>query len=92
MDNSKFLTIRASLKLLCERFHSCFVMFEQRRRPLKIGIHADVLAEIGDAIQQDELCEALRCCTYNRVYRSRLIAGATRPGAQERDWGRSPPG
>ena len=78
MDNSKFLTIKALLELLCVRFPSCFVLFEQRRRPLKIGIHADILAEVGDAIKQEELSEALRCYTHNQVYRSRLIAGATR--------------
>src|SRR6516165_1233437 len=32
----------------------------------------------GDAIKQEELCEALRCYTHNRAYRLRLIAGATR--------------
>jgi len=78
MDNSKFLTIKALLELLCVRFPSCFVLFEQRRRPLKIGIHLDILAEVGDAIKQEELSEALRCYTHNQVYRSRLIAGATR--------------
>ena len=43
-----------------------------------IGIHADILAEVGDAIKPEELCEALRCYTHNRFYRLRLIAGATR--------------
>ena len=32
----------------------------------------------GDAIKQEELCEALRCYTHNRAYRLRLIAGAMR--------------
>jgi len=31
-----------------------------------IGIHADILAEVGDAIKPEELCEALRCYTHNR--------------------------
>jgi sRNA-binding protein len=35
-------------------------------------------ARHGDAIKQEELCEALRCYTHNRAYRLRLIAGATR--------------
>ena len=33
--------IEATIALLCERFPKCFVMFERRRVPLKVGIRDD---------------------------------------------------
>ena len=35
-----------AINLLCERFPRAFARFEQRRQPLKIGIHRDVLAAL----------------------------------------------
>jgi hypothetical protein len=35
---------RAAIALLAETFPKCFAVFEQRRRPLKVGIHNDILA------------------------------------------------
>jgi ProP effector len=41
--------------LLAERFPRCFAIYEARRRPLKIGIHADITAPLGGAITWREL-------------------------------------
>jgi hypothetical protein len=68
-------TIDATLALLCEIFPNCFVRYEARRRPLKIGIHLDLLAVLNGAVTEGELKRALRIYVNNRVYRSRLQAG-----------------
>lgn len=72
--------VMPTLELLAERFPACFSVFEGRRKPLAIGIHLDILAALGDAVTADELGLVLRCYVANKVYRSHLIAGATRYG------------
>lgn len=73
-------TIGAIFELLAERWPSCFAIFEKHRRPLKIGIHNDILAALEGAVTEAELKRALRVYVSNRVYRSRLVAGAARIG------------
>lgn len=70
--------VGAALDLLCETFPKAFAHYQMRRRPLKIGIHLDILAALGGAVTEAELSVALRCYTVNKVYCSRLRAGATR--------------
>src|SRR5262249_2542147 len=64
--------------LLCERFPKCFVLYEARRRPLKIGTDKDILAALDGAVTPDELSKALCLYVINKTYRARLKAGATR--------------
>jgi ProP effector len=71
-------TIRAILELLAERWPLAFSIYEARRRPLKVGIHNDLIAALDGAVTPDDLGLALRVYVSNRVYRSRLVAGATR--------------
>jgi ProP effector len=47
-------------------------------RPLKVGIHADVLTALGDAVQALDLGFALRAYTSNTRYLGALSAGASR--------------
>jgi ProP effector len=68
------------LELLAERWPSAFSIYEARRRPLKIGIHLDILAALDGAVTPGDLGCALRVYVGNRVYRSRLVAGAARIG------------
>ena len=35
---------RAIIELLAERWPAAFSVFERRRRPLKVGVHVDILA------------------------------------------------
>ena len=70
--------VYAVLELLAETFPACFVVYEGRRRPLKIGIHLDALAVLAGVVTPEELSAALGVYTHNRVYRSRLVAGAVR--------------
>ena len=71
-------TVNAVLALLCETFPKAFVHYEARRHPLKINIRDDLRAALAGAVTDAELAHALRVYCGNRVYRSRLIAGATR--------------
>jgi sRNA-binding protein len=68
------------LALLAETWPACFSVYEKRRRPLKIGIHNDILATLDGAVTPGELTRALRIYTGNKVYRSRLRVGAVRVG------------
>jgi len=66
----------AMITLLAERFPACFAVVDVRRRPLKIGIHNDVLAAVG--VAPDELGRALKRYTQSDRYCAKLKAGAAR--------------
>src|SRR6516165_8531031 len=66
----------AVIELLCERFAQTFN--REGPRPLKVGVYADVLAALGDAVQPRDLQSALRAYTSNARYLRVLSAGACR--------------
>ena len=68
--------IAAVIELLCERFPQTFN--RNGPRPLKVGVYADALAALGDAVQPRDLQSALRACTSNARYLRALSAGACR--------------
>ena len=68
--------IGAVLKLLSDQFPQTFS--HRDPRPLKLGIHADVLTALGDAVQPRDLKSALRAYTSNAGYLRALSAGASR--------------
>jgi ProP effector len=70
--------VGAALALLCEAFPKAFSVFEQRRKPLKIGIRQDLLVRLDGGLTEIELRQVLRAYTGNRRYRERLLAGAPR--------------
>ena len=71
-------TALATIDLLAETFPQCFAVFERRRRPLKLGIHSDVLAKLNGAITPKECATALRIYCANRFYLQSCIEGAPR--------------
>jgi sRNA-binding protein len=68
--------IGAVLKLLGDQFPQTFS--HRDPRPLKVGIHADVLTALGDAVQPRDLKSALRAYTSNAGYLRALSTGASR--------------
>ena len=71
----------AVIELLAERWPACFFVYEQHRRPLKIGIRDDILAAIDEiAVSKRGLRRAMRSYVGNEVYCSRLVVGAERIG------------
>jgi sRNA-binding protein len=70
--------IAAVLDLLAETWPKCFFIYEQRRLPLKIGIHQDIIAVLDGAGTPIELRRALAYYCRNRSYLRHLRAGAVR--------------
>jgi sRNA-binding protein len=50
---------KAVITVLAAKFPKCFAVPDTRRRPLKVGIDADLLAALGGAIRRTELIRAL---------------------------------
>lgn len=68
--------VDAAIALLAETWPACFAVYERRRRPLKIGIHHDVLAALDGAVTPRDL----RRYVHNRHYLWRMVVGAVRVG------------
>ena len=71
---------RAVIERLAERWPRAFAVFEARRRPLKIGIHDDIIAALGGEVTAAEIGVALRHYTGNIGYLHGLRTGAPRVG------------
>ena len=66
----------AAMALLAERFPRCFD--ERNRRPLKIGINADVVVPMAGTMTARDVANALRFYTGSVLYQRALTAGAGR--------------
>jgi sRNA-binding protein len=87
MSRSHNQAVTAAIALLAETFPRCFSVYEGRRRPLKIGIHKDILAAVDGALTLPELSKALGAYCSNHVY-----LGHTRKGAWRLDLDGKPAG
>jgi sRNA-binding protein len=87
MSQSHNQAVTAAIALLAETFPKCFSVYEGRRRPLKIGIHKDILAAVNGALTPLELGKALGAYCSNKVY-----LGHTRKGAWRLDLDGKPAG
>jgi ProP effector len=68
---------REVIALLAARFPKCFSI-QAPRVPLKIGIHAEILAALNGAIKPDQLQQALAKYTSVHGYLHSIVAGASR--------------
>jgi ProP effector len=71
----------AIIEQLAKRWPRCFVLRRDRRRPLKIGIHDDIVAQLDVAlpgVSLDELKRAMCHYVRNSAYHSKLTLGAER--------------
>jgi len=66
----------AAMALLSGRFPRCFD--ERNRRPLKIGINADVVVAMAGTMTARDVASALRFYTGSVLYQRALTAGAGR--------------
>src|SRR5262245_58203375 len=71
-------TVTTVIALLAELWPRCFFMWEARRRPLKLGIHKDILVALNGALTPLELSKALGIYCSNPVYLSNTRNGAWR--------------
>jgi hypothetical protein len=69
-EASIFLLMRAAreqidavIALLAARFAQCFAMYARRRKPLKIGLHHDIVAALGETVDRMLLAHVM--CAYN---------------------------
>src|SRR5262245_4040373 len=79
--------VAAAIMLLAELYPRCFSVYQGRRRPLKIGIHKDILTELDGALTPLELSKALGFYCSNPAY-----LGRTRKGAERLDLNGEPAG
>jgi ProP effector len=77
-----------TIAILAEWFPKTFWIYEGRRRPLKVGIHIDIIERTAGAIEPKELGRALRYYTANTGY----LRSASRPGAVRVDLDGQPAG
>jgi ProP effector len=69
---------KAVITALAARFPECFAVPDTRRRPLKVGIDADILAALGGTIRRTELIRALAMYCSSEGYLERVLTGALR--------------
>jgi sRNA-binding protein len=74
---------QAVIELLAERFPAAFAVYERRRRPLRLGVHLDVLAALNGAITPGELSAAMRLYCGNTGYLKACVSGAPRIGLND---------
>src|SRR6266536_2690817 len=72
------IDVRLTIAMLAERFPAAFSVWERRRRPLKSGVHLDILARLDGEIEPDVLSIAMRVYTANEGYLKSCTAGAAR--------------
>ena len=60
----------------CEKYPDCFS--RENPKPLKIGIHKDIVAEMGDASLEGEISQALKKYVSKDVYLEARKAGGSR--------------
>ena len=68
--------IAATIELLCDRFPETFSRREPQ--PLKVGVHADLLAALDGMVEPRDLKSALAGYTSSARYLRTLSAGASR--------------
>jgi ProP effector len=73
---------KAVISVLAAKFPKCFAVPDTRRRPLKVGIDADLLAALGGAIRRTELIRALAMYCSSEGYLERVLTGAWRVDLQ----------
>jgi sRNA-binding protein len=66
----------ATIARLAATFPRCFAVYQLRRRPLKVGIHHDIIVRV--MVDQRELHRALRLYVHNIGYLRALRAGVDR--------------
>jgi ProP effector len=71
-------TTMATIELLAETFPKAFSIWQRRRKPLKLGIHNDVLTALDGAITAKELSAAMRVYCGNWHYLKACKEGAPR--------------
>jgi sRNA-binding protein len=76
--NSARALAEAGIALLAERWPLCFHIHPRDRKPLKLGIHTDILA--AGVLSEKDLAAAMRWYVGALPYRRKCVEGAARIG------------
>jgi ProP effector len=76
MNKQRLTAALELIGILAKRFPAAFAINPSYRRPLKLGIHRDILAQLGDIIAPRDLSVALRIYVGNLGYLAALTTGA----------------
>ena len=76
--STKRARTKAVIALLAAKFPKCFAVPDTRRRPLKVGIDADLLAALDGSIRRTELIRALAMYCSSEGYLEHVLTGAWR--------------
>jgi ProP effector len=68
---------REVVAVLAKRFPKCFSI-EAPRKPLKVGIHVDIMARLGNVIAPEQLRRGLAAYTGATAYLRGIVSGAIR--------------
>jgi sRNA-binding protein len=74
-SNSKFNPL---IMLFAVRWPKCFAVYENRRRPLAVGIHNEMIAALDGVASETAIKNALGYYVGNAKYRATLKAGMPR--------------
>jgi sRNA-binding protein len=77
MTKIKLLEANSDIAMLAQRFPAAFVVYEQRRKPLKIGVRNDIVAALPH-LDPRRLQRALQVYTSTSGYLSAMHAEAAR--------------
>jgi ProP effector len=77
MGKAAMIDAKIIVNMLCEKFPACFVLYEQRRRPLARGIHREILAAMP-TLTAEQIGAAMRFYVSNEFYCRACRAGAIR--------------
>jgi sRNA-binding protein len=69
-----------TIQLFEERWPACFSVSERRRRPLKVGIHVEVIAALAGQVSEADVRAALALYVKNARYLKKLKTGKPRVG------------
>jgi sRNA-binding protein len=74
---TRMIDAKPTIVLLCEKFPAAFFMFEQRRKPLALGIHKEVALAMP-ALTAEQIKAAMRFYVSNEFYCRACREGAPR--------------
>jgi len=80
MNQQRFTVAKATVAMLVESYPLAFAIEPRRRRPLKLGIHRDIIAALNGTVTPRAVGDALRLYVGNPRYLKACVTRADRIG------------
>jgi ProP effector len=78
--DKKYTAAQNTITALADLYPACFAVFQERRKPLKLGIRDEIIAALAGAATPQEIARALRRYCGNVGYLKASVEGASRIG------------